>query len=185
MRYNSEEHLKKFYDKNIYPKIHDNIFKLCKCIENKENRNVIDLGSSIGLLSHRLSNHYNKVIGIECDKRAIEKAIAKENIIYKNIKLLPSNKNELEKIIKDENISVVVGRRVIPELYDCGSVVYIKDLEEMFYRNNIEYIILEGRIKSKNSTHKLKSIDEEVKILSTRYIEIKRYKNCSVLKRRG
>lgn len=160
-----------------YPKIHDDISYL---VCDTKGNNVIDIGCCYGLLSDRLSKKFN-VIGIE------QNTYYCENAIYKNVINMSITKDTLDKlknILIDNEIDIVVCRRVVPELYDCGGNGLIKDIEKLFYQCNVKYIILEGRIVSERSVHKLKSINEEIEILSDYYLLDKKYKRCARLKRK-
>lgn len=175
--FDDDKYIKQFKENQIYPKIHDDIFHLAS---NTEGNNVLDIGCCYGLLSHRLSKKFN-VTGIEANEHYCEKAIY-NNII--NMKINYETLSEFKDILLDHKIDIVVCRRVIPELYDCGGETLIRKIEKTLYECNVKYIILEGRTVSKRSVHKLKSIDNEIEILSNDYFLDKKYKRCARLQRK-
>lgn len=175
--YDDYKYLEEFKSGN-YPKIHDDIFHLA-CLTPA--KNVLDLGCCYGLLSDRLSKHFSKVVGVEGNKHYCERAIY-DNII--NLRIQESSLEQLKTIITDNNVDMVIGRRVLPELYDTGGESLLMKLSNLFYDCNVKYLVIEGRIESKKSVNRLKSIDEEIKIMSDYYSLEERYKRCARLKRK-
>ena len=163
-----------------YPKIHDDIYSMHKYVDCK---NIMDLGCCTGLLTTHLAETYPKVIGIEPNKNYLKKAPQPDNVTYYNFPITPKTLGLLDKVIKQHNIDTIFGRRVMPEIYNYGGDKLINSLNTLFYRNNIQHLILEGRIESKNSTHNLSNIKKEITYF-TNYEPIKTQKNCVILKRK-
>lgn len=174
--FDDDKYLKQF-KYGIYPKIHNDIFYLTS---NTIGSNILDIGCCYGLLSHRLSKQFN-VIGIESSKYYCDRSIY-QNIV--NMKINENTLSQFRDILIKNKIDIVVFRRVIPEIYDCGGDSLIHDIEKALYECDVEYIILEGRIESKRSVHKLKSINDEIEILNNYYFLDKRYKRYARLKRK-
>lgn len=181
MRYNDEEYLRQFYEYGKYPKIHDEIFNLSKYVPAVS---VMDLGCCYGLLSHRLSSVYKTVIGIESEKKYLDKSVAGDNIVYVNMKICDSTLGDIAKIIEQYRVTGIFARRVIPEIYETGGFELCSQLIQTFYRTGIEYIAIEGRKSTRRAVNPLKSITEESNIFSEKYTPIERQANCEVLKRR-
>lgn len=181
MRFDDDKYIEDVKLYNKYPKIHNDIFYLSNYIQAN---NVLDIGCCTGLLSHRLANVYNYVIGIEANKKFIEKAIPKDNVNYINLKINSDNLNKLKDIILNNNIEVIFARRVFPELYDTGGIELLDSLCDIFNNCNIQYIVIEGRKPVRNAKNPLNTLDEEIKHFSKFYVQHKKYKNCCILKRK-
>jgi SAM-dependent methyltransferase len=178
-RFSDDKHIKNLLEYGTYPKIHDDIFYLSKFIEAD---NVLDLGCCTGLLSNRLANIYENVIGIEANKSFLNKAIKKDNIFYFNIKINNSTLDKVKDIIHKYNIDTIFARRVFPELYTTGGTELLNNLSTLFFTSRINYIVLEGRKPVKNATNPYNTLDREIEIFKKHYTEYIRYKNCSILK---
>ena len=170
-----EKYIQAFKDKHEFPKIHDNIFKLLSKVIPPGN--IMDLGSCTGLLAQRIAEAGYKVIAVERDLNYINRAVFPT--IHLNIS--KNNLEQLKKIIEVNQIKTVVARRVIPELYDslgddiCQLVNILSECK---------MVILEGRILSKKSVHKFKSIEDEIKLFEQYFDVCERKKNCAVLERK-
>ena len=176
MKYDDLQRLEDF-EKGIYPKIHDDIFKL---VSETDGHSVLDVGCCYGLLSNRLSKSFD-VVGIEQNKEYCKKSVYDKVV---NMKISEDTLDDLRDIIKQNHIDIVVCRRVIPEMYTGGGEKLILDFADVLYECGVQYIVLEGRIKSKKSVHRLKGVDEEIEILNRNYLLDARYKNCARLKRK-
>lgn len=179
MRFDDDKYIQDVINYNKYPKIHDDIFYLSKYVDAE---NVLDLGCCTGLLSHRLSNIYNNVVGVEANKSFLNKAIAKDNVKYINLKINSSNLNRLREIMLLNNIDAVFARRVFPELHDTGGAELLDAVCDMFYRCNIKYVAIEGRKPTRNAKNPLNTLDKEIQCFSKYYTKYKEYKNCCILK---
>ena len=181
LRYNSEEHITTFKKTGQYPKIHDDIIKLGSELPSKV---VMDIGCSIGLLSHRLSCTNDLVLGIEPNEEALQKAIPKENIRYYNFRIKDNTVKTIGGLIRKYNVDTIYARRVISELYTTGGYSLVYQLSDLFYKTNVQYIVLEGRVESSRSVHKIKNTDKEIELFSKNWKVYKRYKNCAILTRK-
>ena len=87
------------FEKGIYPKIHDDIFKL---VSETEGHSVLDVGCCYGLLSHRLSKSFD-VVGIEQNKGYCEKSVYDKVV---NMKISEDTMDDLRDIIKQNHIDI-------------------------------------------------------------------------------
>lgn len=181
MRYNDKKHIENYIKFGTFPKIHDDIFYIGKMLESM---NVIDLGCSIGMLSVRLSEQHKKVIGIEADNNALDIAIEKDNVKYINGKITKDTLKKLEDIIIDNEVRCIYARRVFPELFDTGGIELLDELKTLLSRCGVEYIVTEGRLKTRNSKHDFSDINDEIIFFIDTYKVVKRYKSCAVMKLR-
>ncbi|RAP49289.1 MAG: hypothetical protein BZ138_07870 [Methanosphaera sp. rholeuAM270] len=175
--YNDSEYIWNYLEFGEYPKIHESIYSLHKKINAKR---VADLCCGTGLLAHHLSQRYEHVVAIEADSKNLEKALPSPKIKYYCLNISQTTLFKLKKIFIDNNIDSVFIRRGVPELYDTGGIDLIRKLDNLFKECKIKYLVLEGRIVSKNSTHPLKSLDNEISLFHN-YKETYRKKNCAVL----
>lgn len=182
MRFNDEQHIKDYKEYGSYPRIHDDIFSLDKHIPAS---NVFDIGCSTGLLTTRLADKHNTVIGIDSDVKALRQAdgIRKPNVTFYGGQINEKCLKEIEQILKRHEINVVYARRVLPEICDTGGLSLVEKVVTMFYNQNIKYVVLEGRQRRRNAKHVLKDVDKEVSRLEGLYKPIKRFNECVLLER--
>lgn len=182
MRFNDEQHINDFKAHGTYPRIHDDIYTLDKHIPASH---VLDIGCSIGLLTARLAEKHDIVVGIDSDIKAVQKAreIRKPNVTLYGCKINNETIDEIERILKDHNINVIYARRVLPELTDAGGLSLIEKLVTMFYTQKVKYVVLEGRQRRRNAMHVMKDIDKEVSRFMGLYKPIEKFKECVLLER--
>ena len=180
MGFADDQYIKEYKEQHKYPKIHDEIYSLHKHIDCK---NIMDLGCCTGLLTTHLSETYPELVGIEPNKNYLKKAPRKDNITYYNFPIKHETLPLLQQIIRKHHIDTIFGRRVMPEIHNYGGDKLIRELNTLFYRNNIRNIVLEGRIESRRSTHELSNINKEIKHF-TNYNIKKKTKNCAILERK-
>lgn len=181
MRFDDDEYLKNFYERGIYPKIHDDIFSLDRFVVGT---NVIDLGCCTGLLARRLVPTHGKIIGIECNENYLSKAVRHEKIKYVNLKIEANKLGELADLIQRNNIECIYARRVIPEIYETGGFELVSALAETLFNSCIRYLVIEGRKSNRNAVNPLFNLEKELTAMSKYYYVTERAGNCAVLKRR-
>lgn len=181
MRFDDDGYLKAFYELGEYPKIHDNIFKLDRFVKGT---NVIDLGCCTGLLARRLVRTHNTVVGIECNKNYLARAVKHDRIKYENLKVDFDTLQALAEIIKGNNIECVYARRVIPEIYETSGFELVSALAETFYKNGVKFLVIEGRKSSRNAVNPLSSVEKEIAALQTYYYVSEKIGNCVLMERR-
>ena len=182
-RYSSIEYVYDYKAKGIFPRIHNDIFNMVK--ENVKGKRAIDLGSCTGLISIRLVEQagFEFVAGLEGNISYLEKAIPNDKVTYFNFYVTKENMDKLKEVIVKNGITVVVGRRVIPEIGERDiSVVY--DLVKLLYEVGVEEIVLEGRVVVKKPTNKLYSIEKEIECFDKYFKLVAKNKECAYLVRR-
>ena len=182
-RYSSSEYVYDYKAKGIFPRIHNDIFNMVK--ENVKGKRAIDLGSCTGLISIRLVEQagFEFVAGLEGNISYLEKAIPNDKVTYFNFYVTKENMDKLKEVIVKNGITVVVGRRVIPEIGERDiSVVY--DLVKLLYEVGVEEIVLEGRVVVKKPTNKLYSIEKEIECFDKYFKLVAKNKECAYLVRR-
>lgn len=180
MRFDDDKYVDNFMNYGEYPKIHDDIYYLDKYVKGLP---VLDIGCCKGLLSVRLAQSHDVVVGIESNSSYFNKAIHHDNVKYYHIKIDLDTLTDVAGVIKEHGIKCVFARRVFPEIYETGGLELVHTLSNVLHENGVEYIVLEGRKPSKNAKNKLYSIEREIAALDNRYDCVKRYKNCALLER--
>lgn len=179
MKFDDDNYVSEFLRNGTYPKIHDDIFYLASQVRG---HNVLDLGCCKGLLSKRLSAINPLVVGIDASKAYIDKAVKGDNIKYVNTKVTEDTLPAIKGIIQEHGITVLVARRVIPELCETGGMQLCTKFAKLLQECGVEHIVLEGRKKCANPTNPLSSIDMELKVFEPYYNVIKAHKDCRLLK---
>lgn len=180
MRFDDEQYLKAWQQTKSYPKIHDNIFSICfnYCLGER----FCDLGCSTGLLTQRISETAGFCIGIEGSKTAIElgKSYGIQPYIY-NLRIEKSTFEQVETILRENNITVIAARRIMPELFGHDLPLGI-EFSRLCYEAGIKTIILQGRLDSKDAKNPLHNIDNEIKLFEFKYKLIHQIGQVAVLK---
>lgn len=166
MRFDDIAYVDEYKKSGKYPKIHDDIFSLDA---NIPVGNVIDLGCCTGLLSVRLAQRHNLVIGIEPNKEYIKNAVPHERCVYMNFKIDYSNLKKLEQVILENHITTIYARRVLPEICDAGGIELVRDMIAMFRDCGVKNCVIEGRKCNSKSVHKLKNLSKEMELFQGFY----------------
>lgn len=182
MTFDDLEYIRDLKEKGQYPKIHDDIFELH---EHVPVNNVVDMGCCHGLLSHRLGQVYDHVVGIEPSKRYCKNLQLKDNVTYYNLQLNKQTIITFDKILKKHNIGGIFCRRVISEIYTTGGEELIQSLKNCLISNNVNYIALEGRIETKNSVNPINNTEKEINLFNDEYKVIATKHRAVVMKKRG
>lgn len=178
MAYDNLDYIKNYNKTGTYPRIHNNIFSQVKYVPVD---NVLDLGCSIGILTHRLGNEYKTVVGIEPNRKSLENAIFRDNVTFYNFEINKNKLKLLKKVIEKHNIQGIFARRVISEIYTTGGEELLYELSDLFKECGIKYLVIEGRIDTKRATHYLNNVDKEIRYFINNYKLINTYSNCRVL----
>lgn len=179
MKFDDDNYVSEFYRNGNFPKIHDDIFFLASHVRG---RNVLDLGCCKGLLSKRLSSINTFVVGIDASKSYLDKAVKGDNIKYVNTKVTEETLPAIAGLIKEYGITVLVARRVIPELCETGGMALCTKFAKLLAEYGVEYVVLEGRKKCANPTNPLSSIEMELKVFEPYFNVIETHKDCRLLK---
>ena len=180
-RFNSPEYLSAWRTKGIWPSIHDAMADFAAA--NMRAKFLLDLGCSYGLLGARIGveNGGLACAGVEADEKVIQAAQeAGVPLRFYTLKLTRATLPAFAKILVETRARAIVARRILPELWGEdreGGAEFVDLIADLGVRE----ILVEGRIVSERATNPLRSIDDEVALLSSRYREAQRAKALSYL----
>jgi hypothetical protein len=169
MRYDSEERLQLWKSTGRFPDIHDDIFA---CIETEAmGDSFLDLCCSIGLLGQRIISAGHKCIGVEMDEKT--SGLGKSygvTLPITNMKITVETFDMLGALMLEHGVNVLVARR-------CFSEIFANERErkeaprfaQMLLDVGIKEVFLQGRQYTKNASHPLPSIHEEVAQLASHW----------------
>lgn len=185
MKYDAQEYVDAFHQEGKYPKIHDNIFDVCKQFIPTDT-NVMDLGACTGLLSMRLIQQgvARKVVGLEPNKKSLSRAVKHPDITYYNVGVTGETIPRMRSVFHNYGVQAIVARRVFPEIVEHAGVNTLKTFARIASECEVDLIILEGRVETKRATSMLSAADTEVKAISQYYEQVFTHKNVRVMKRR-
>lgn len=86
----------------------------------------------------------------------------------------------LTEILSVARARAIVARRILPELWG-DDLEGGRQFADSIAEAGVKEVFLEGRVVSERATNPLRSIDDEVELLSSRYREVKRAKALSYL----
>lgn len=186
-RYNDESYLQNWQNKDVFPRIHDDIFTLF--MQTFESESVLDLCCAIGILGTRI----HEKAGIDvCGVELLEKNILRAKkwgvpIEILQLSIEPSTLPTFTDWIKVNNVTGIVARRCISELFGNtpdGKVdwEWTKLWTNAVADAGVEEIWIEGRADQGRSVHPIPDTKTEIQCLSERYDVDERFKNCAYLK---
>lgn len=181
MRFDAPEYVEQFEKTGKYPAIHNDIFYMDKYLKSFPGA-VLDLGCCTGLLSRRLMQNHEIVLGVEANENYLTRAVPGPK--YFNLKVSEDTLAKLGDIIRSNGVKIIFARRVIPEIYDTGGFDLVNSLVELFYKNGVNYVVLEGRKPTKNATNPFHGITQEIKSFQNYYNVVRVRRNCVLLKAR-
>lgn len=170
-RFNSPEYLDVWKATREYPAIHDGIFRLIVSEVEPEIGNMLDLGSSTGLLTRRLWGQMYSICGVESSRAAVNAGRAAATYgdgtlvgppVYRH-QLLPGELHDFGVWLLEHQIKAVVARRVLPELDDYGVTPAM--LSDVLVHAGVEHLFVEGRAPRKHATHRLPTLEQEIDAL--------------------
>lgn len=167
-RFNCPEYVDAWKDGGKFPNIHNGIFNLITRGVKPEDGNILDLGSSTGLLSRRLADAGYTVYPMEASRVAINEgteAGVYDDLEVTQFRLRPSRVDEFIDWLTDHQIKVVVARRVFPELDDSGIPPAL--MSESFITAGVEHLFVEGRVPRANVKHRLHNLNAEIDALGS------------------
>lgn len=165
-RFNCPEYVDAWKDGGKFPNIHNGIFNLIARGVKPEDGNILDLGSSTGLLSRRLADAGYTVYPMEASRVAIAEgteAGVYDDLEVTQFRLRPSRIPEFIEWLSKHHIKVVVARRVFPELDDSGIPPVL--MTEAFIAAGVEHLFVEGRVPRANVKHRLHNLRAEIDAL--------------------
>ena len=181
-RFDSIDYLRDFQARGRFPAVHDELFGMVT--ECTRQTRVLDLCCSTGLLGERLrrTGDFETVLGVECDRRAIEAARSHGVVmpiteLVIQIDTLP----RLGHLIRQPAIGSVVARRCLPELLGDDPAMD-RRFADTLAEAGVAELFIEGRIVSERATNRLRSIDREIEAVSSRFVPVVRRRACCLLR---
>ena len=168
-RFDCPEYVRAWQNDGKFPAIHDGIFALLTEKVDPSMGAVLDLGSSTGLLSRRMADAGFTVFPLEGSRAAI--TAGREAGIYDGLevtrtRILPGDmRDTFPAWLASHNITIVMARRVFPELDDYG--VHPPWLSRAFMEAEVQHLFVEGRVLRPNAIHRLRSLNDEIKAIGT------------------
>lgn len=165
----------------VWPAIHAPMASFA--VAHMRAESILDLGCSYGLLGARISHDAGGIpcIGIDADQKVIDAAVAAGvEVTFRCLKVSEATLPDLQAIIAEHQPKALIARRVLPELWGenlPGGGLFAAMLAEC----GVKEILLEGRVASERATNPLRSIHDEVALLSEQYREVVRSKALSYL----
>ncbi|MFI5778681.1 hypothetical protein [Nocardia sp. NPDC051570] len=163
-RFDSAEHLYDWQRSGRFPRIHDDIYNLIRSEVSPADGPVLDLGSSTGLLARRLHRAQFVVHAVEADATAIDAGRTAgtygPNMPVRHWMLTPGQMPEFGEFLRENGVTVVVARRVLPELDNAGVTPEL--LGATLAKAGVRHTFLEGRAPRQGSRHRLSSVNDEI-----------------------
>lgn len=181
MRFNDQKYIDRYNLYGEFPKIHDDIYIISRQLRHER---VIDLGCCTGLLSARLAVRNDFVLGIEANKKYLDRAVQCPKVQYVNMRIDMDTLDDFHALVDKYKIQTVYARRVMPELYDTGGIELVKAFVKTCWDSNIKHVVLEGRKKVGSAVNGLPNVQVEVRAFLPFYWVEKRYNQCRILLRK-
>ena len=145
---------------------------------------LLDLGCSFGLLGARISEEAGgaiRAVGIDADERVIAASqAAKVPIAITHMRVTRETLPDLTAFLAEAQPDTIIARRVLPELWgedlDGG-----REFASVIAAAGVREVLIEGRVVSERATNPLRSVADEVALLSAEYRETTRSKALSRL----
>ena len=170
-----------------FPKIHDNFRLFTETLCSP--RNFIDFWACYNLISVWMlqcktwKDKNIKWIAIEPNKSYRDEALYHPKLTTYWWKISSQYFNHLMKVIQENEVKIVLARRVFPEIEE-NEPNFIKDkLARWLYEAWVEYIVIEWRKKVPNAKAKLSCIETEVYQFIDYYSPIKKSWDIVLLRR--
>lgn len=161
MRFDSQEHIDKWYRLGHYPAIHTPVVKMAA--EQLVGVRGVDVCCSHGLLGTQLQkNHGLNMIGVDGDRKAI--TLAREHGIpmpISEMKITPATVRAFFAECAAHNAQFLIMRRCAPELFG-DNLEFGREFFGMAALWGIKEIILEGRVRTPKATNKLSCLEAEI-----------------------
>ena len=174
VRFNSPSYLDAWKQRGEWPVIHNPMADFAAA--QMRGQSLLDLGCAFGLLGARISKEAGGIpcVGVERDPVTITAATeAGVPIKFAAMKVTRETLTELIAVIATHKVDTIIARRILPELWG-------EDLEggkafaSVIAATGVREVFLEGRIESERATNPLRSVNEEVALLSGPYREVSR-----------
>ncbi len=182
MRFDSPEHLAAWRATGRFPAIHDGITQAI--VADMRGSRVLDMGCSYGLLAERILKQAGAMVafGVDADANVIEAGRgAGLAVTLVELEVSAASLPQIYDLVRENALDVLVCRRVLPELFGDDLPLGRKFALEMALAG-IREIFVEGRVATVKAVNALSSIDEEVKLLSASFREVRRSGAVSYLR---
>lgn len=180
-RYDADVYLAEFSRCGRFPAIHDTIVGLVA--DRLRGSRVLDLCCSTGLLGERLRRLQvaDHVFGVDEDMDAIRKGQqAGVRIEFVRLSVKAATLPDLASLVRSNGITAVVARRCLPELLG-GLPELDGPFADTLADAGVCEIFLEGRVVGPRAVNRLKSIDDEVRAMSGRFVPMAHRRACCYL----
>jgi SAM-dependent methyltransferase len=181
VRFNSPEHLATWRETGCFPAIHDAIAGVA--VAYLRGTRLLDLGCSYGLLGARIVKEAGLEAGFGVDADGEVIAAAKRAgvpLTFRELRITGETLPHLLGVLVESLADIVIARRVLPELFG-EDLPAGRTFANLLAGAGVKEIILEGRANVATAVNRLRSIEEEVDLLSGRYREQRRVGAVSYL----
>jgi hypothetical protein len=180
MRFNSIEYLFAYRKTGIFPAIHKNIASMA--LDHVQGRSGLDLCCSHGLLGQQLANRGGYVMaGIDSDFKAVDLAQIYVDMPVYQIRVDRNNLDKIRNTLYVRDITFIVARRCLPELFG-DDLEWGIDFFAAMREYGVRELVLEGRVKTKNATNALHSLEAEIDLVSDSYTPYQQTGNVAYLR---
>lgn len=182
MRYDSIERLRSWANYGTFPAIHDDIVSVISSYMT--GGTVLDLCCSYGLLAQRVGEMDPTLTayGIDADKRVLDQARkAGIGVGLFQMKIGTDTLSELVQFVGDRKVDCMFARRALPELFGTdlplgrAFAVAIRDA-------GVRELFIEGRVATPGATNALRSINEEVDLMTGPFAQARRVGSVSYMR---
>jgi len=167
MRFNDEYYLKAWKENNEYPKIHRKLFELIK--ERVTGDSFIDVCGCHGLLGQHLLELGSAVM---CDADTKTIKMGKDyglTLKQYEIKITENTYPEFSQILTTNSVNVLVARRCFSEIFAPIPKDHWPTFAQLIKDAGVKEVFLQGRAVSKNHTHPLYSVVQEIEVIDSQY----------------
>jgi hypothetical protein len=180
MRFNSIEYIFAYSKTGIFPAIHKNIANMA--LDHVQGRSGLDLCCSYGLLGQQLANRGGYVMaGIDSNFKAVDLAQIYVDMPVYQIRVDRNNLDKIRNTVYVRDITFIVARRCLPELFG-DDLEWGIDFFAAMREYGVRELVLEGRVKTKNATNALHSLEAEIDLVSDSYTPYQQTGNVAYLR---
>jgi hypothetical protein len=168
MRFDSQEHIDKWYRQGHYPAIHAPVVSMAVA----ELRGVrgVDVCCSHGLLGTQLlKNNGLNMLGVDGDRKAI--TLAREHGIPMPIHEMKITRATMKEFFVEcvmHGAQFLIMRRCAPELFG-DDLEFGREFFSTAQSVGIQEIVLEGRVRTPRATNKLSCLEAEIELTCPLY----------------
>lgn len=181
-RFHDPQLVAAYRETGAFPAIHDDIAGLVR--DHKGRHSVaLDLGACTGLLSARLVQElgFTRVLAVEPNANYIKAGVSPTGVSWIRT-AAHTNPERLGQLCRLEGVTVVVARRVFPEIEESRRGA-VRELGAALADAGVELIALEGRVRVPKPSAKLSDADLEAAELAHDYELLQSRRNCRLLTR--